>query len=235
MTFVYDLLSLVLPGAVFIFAAHLMRVSLRRVEGYAFLFSTLIAGWTIQLFADVSNWLMVVGLAKLGFEAMAVPEDVYPSLLVMRGMLLGVGAALVVNRWFGIERVSRIVAESSGDLLEAQLQECIEGTRTVEVTLKTGKSYVGVPLSSRVTRDGEGDVRLLPILSGYRDEEKKLRITTNYAPGLDANVLRTRGLTLAELAIVVRKAEIVSLRGFDVPLYFDAMNVSIPGPRGDGV
>ena len=48
MGFVHEVLALVLPGALFTVLTHWVRFRLRRTEGYALLFYTLLAGWLIQ-------------------------------------------------------------------------------------------------------------------------------------------------------------------------------------------
>ena len=68
MGFVQDILSLVLPGALFILLAHATRLRLRRVEGYALLFYTLLAGWMIQGATGLLHGLLLIAWERIGLE-----------------------------------------------------------------------------------------------------------------------------------------------------------------------
>ena len=108
---------------------------------------------------------------------------------------------------------------SSGKFMEVTFQSAVEESSTVEVTLETGKSYVGVPVGSRVATKDQGDLWLVPLMSGYRDDQHRLKMTTSYADELDEAILESRGLSPADLTVAIDKSRIVSARPFDIELY----------------
>jgi len=62
--------------------------------------------------------------------------------------------------------------------LEMVLDQCLRRTYPVMLTQSSGKVYVGYVLSTALE---EGDwLRLQPVFSGYRDENQKFVITTDY-------------------------------------------------------
>lgn len=126
----------------------------------------------------------------------------------------------MVNRLWDLDRVSRDVAGESGEFRELTYQVAIMEQSPVEVTLETGKSYVGIPFASRVAMRDEGDLWLLLLMSGYRDKRQELSITTNYAAKLDEDNLDAAGkLPVDGFEVALPKSRIVSVRPFDVELY----------------
>ena len=156
MGFVHDMLALVLPGALFNLVAHFVRLRLRRVEGYALLFYTLLAGWIIQGITGPLNGLLLIAWDRFGFDPVAFGADAYRAATISGSMLCALLAALATNRFWSIDRVSRDVAREAGEFRELTYQVAIEGRNPVEVTLETGKLYVGVPFASRVAIKDEG-------------------------------------------------------------------------------
>ncbi|MDE0036235.1 MAG: hypothetical protein OXU77_01595 [Gammaproteobacteria bacterium] len=86
MGFVHDVLALVLPGALFNLVAHSARLRLRRVEGYALLFYTLLAGWLIQGATGLLNGLLLIAWEWIGFERMVFQADAYRAMTISGGM-----------------------------------------------------------------------------------------------------------------------------------------------------
>ncbi len=219
MGFVHDILALVLPGALFNLIAHSTRLRLRRVEGYALLFYTLLAGWLIQGATGLVNDLLFIALERFGSEPIMLEADAYRVATISGGMLVALFTAMVINRLRSIDRVSRELAEESGEFRELTYQLAIVESNPVEVTLETGKSYVGVPVASRVATKDEGDLWLVLLMSGHRDERQVLRITTNYAARLDEELSPGHKLPLGGFVVALPKNRIVSARPFNLELY----------------
>ncbi len=219
MGFVQDILALVLPGALFNSVTHFARLRLRRAEGYSLLFYTLLAGWMLQGASGLAKSLLLISWEWNGFERVALEPDAYRAATITGGMLCALIAATLTNRWWGIDRVSRDVAGASGEFRELTYQEAIVETSPIEVTLETGKLYIGIPVASRLAIKDEGDLLLVLLMSGYRDERQELRITTSYAAKLDEDLEAERKLHLGDFVVALPKSRIVSARPFDVDLY----------------
>ena len=223
MGFVQDILALVLPGALFNLVAHAARLRLRRAEGYALLFYTLLAGWMIQGAAWLLNGLLLTVWEWTGLGPFVLEAGGYRAATITGGLLLALFAATVVNRFWSMDRVSMDVAADSGEFRELTYQVAIVETSPVEVTLETSKVYVGIPLASRLAMKDESDLWLVLLMSGHRDERQELTITTNYTAKFREDDLDVaRSLPLGGFVVALPKNRIVSARPFDVGLYEEA-------------
>ncbi len=221
MGFVQDILALVLPGAMFTWGAHYARLRLRRVEGYALLFYTLLVGWIIQGATRLLNGLLLIAWERLGLERMVFEADAYRAMTITGGMVLALFAAAVVNRLWSMDRVSRDVAADSGEFRELTYQVAIMETSPVEVTLETGKSYIGIPVASRLATKDEGDLWLVLLMSGYRDRRQNLKVTTSYAAKFGEDLSTPPRVPLGDYVIALPKSRVVSARPFDISLSQD--------------
>ena len=108
------------------------------------------------------------------------------------------------------------------------MQDCIDSSSLVELTLETGKSYVGLVLESGISTPSESDVSIVPIFSGYRDDEQQLQLTTSY---MDA-ILKVppKDDFLYEFELVLSKSQIASARRFDVAIFADNFGCPLPEP-----
>lgn len=218
MGFVQDILALVLPGALFNLLAHSARLRLRRVEGYALLFYTLLAGWILQGATRLLDGLLLIAWEMTGLEPFVFEPDAYRAVTISGGMLLALLAAAGVNRLRSIDRVSMDVAAESGEFREVTYQVAIVRASPVEVTLETGKSYIGIPVASRVAMKDEGDLWLVLLMSGHRDKRQKLRITTSYTEKFNESSSSAPSLPIGEFVVALPKNRIVSARPFNVNL-----------------
>ena len=115
------------------------------------------------------------------------------------------------------------MARESGDLIELLISESIEEQKVVEISLRSGKSYIGFALESGITRQGESDIALIPIASGYRNKDtQELEITNDYArvilESLD-DPSPGPSLVYKDFQIVIPMSEIVSARIFYFEVY----------------
>ena len=70
-------------------------------------------------------------------------------------------------------------------MVELLIAEAIKRSRLLEVSLKSGKSYIGFAVGNTISRWPEADLALLPVSSGYRHRDTQdLVITTHYAPAM---------------------------------------------------
>jgi hypothetical protein len=115
------------------------------------------------------------------------------SLLAFLGGALGWRPLNLLLRISGRDRdhYARAARETWGDYLEILLEDSIQRSLPVAVTLKNGKFYIGWVLQNFDPAYERKYVRLLPTDSGYRDPTThKLNFTTNYSPVLREVVRR---------------------------------------------
>ncbi len=98
----------------------------------------------------------------------------------------------------------------------------------LQISLESRKVYIGFVKSVDFAEMKAGDVTMLPLYSGYRDQNtQELTITTSYEPLIE----EISSMLLSEddyLDIVFRMSEISAVRFFDEHIreYFDSGNRS---------
>jgi len=110
-----------------------------------------------------------------------------------------------VNSW--------VIRNYAGDLI-AHIHRAMMDLAPVSLTLKSRKVYVGFVQGVPSLDPAKAYIRLLPVLSGYRDSDKLIYcFTTDYAAAID-EVEDPRSLIK-----VIPLSEIQSAGLFDVGLY----------------
>ena len=127
-----------------------------------------------------------------------------------------------LGNWIWDEEESAIkAATEAGDRVELLLTESIRQEEFVEITLATGKAYIGRALGHKSVAVTQPDIALIPLMSGYRDKDtQELELTINYASVIPES--RPDGYTFLEndyFRIVIPRAQIVSVRFFDPGTY----------------
>ena len=125
----------------------------------------------------------------------------------------------ILNRFSRFDRfeAQQKAAEAAGDQISLIIDQAMLEGRFVELSLASGKSYVGSPIQGTFGHRDGGDVALIPIASGYRDNDSRdLVMTTNYAPAIK-DQLSERAVDDLRVAFPMR--DIASARPFDRQLY----------------
>ena len=207
-----------LAGYLFLSWFNATRYSLPRETGYHVVFQSALAGVLLFLFAR-----LVVVLAGTFAPAVAecwkivVPLDY--SGTAAGTFILAAILPLILNKLSRFDRfkAQQKAAEAAGDQISLIIDQAMLQGRLVELSLASGKSYVGSPIQGTFGHRDGGDVALIPIASGYRDTDSRdLVMTTNYAPAINEQ-LSVRGLDDLKVAFPMR--DIVSARLFDQELY----------------
>ena len=208
MNFSWPLLS-VLGGYLFVTRCYLTRYDAQRASGYHIFFRSAIAGAFLHVPA-VCGMIALSCLfqhsqlscfAKWSFFT----SSIYPCLAIL-SFVSGLVLPVIVNHFLDGAEITKDVARKNGDLIELLLIESMEGAELVEFSLKNRKVYIGFVLNyGSETKDGEFDVELLPLISGYRHiDTLDLIVTTSY----DSTMAKG-------FSIIIPMAEIVSARLFD--------------------
>ena len=101
-------------------------------------------------------------------------------------------------------------------------------TTQLMITTTSGKVYIGWVLKMKLPKGDRQWLHVFPTQSGYRDEEQKLRITTDYVPAQDhyskllaqtqdPDLLAAQGINRPMAIISVK--EIVSIQHFNSDIY----------------
>ena len=207
-----------LAGYLFLGWFNGTRYSLPRETGYHVVFKSAIAGAVLFVIAR-----LLAMLANAVTPALAtcwntiVPLD-YSGTAAGTFLL----AALLPSIFNTFPRFDRFeaqqkAAEAAGDQISLIIDQAMLEGRFVELSLASGKSYVGSPIQGTFGHRDGGDIALIPIASGYRDNDSRdLVMTTNYAPAIK-DQLSERAVDDLRVAFPMR--DIASARLFDQQLY----------------
>ena len=207
-----------LAGYLFLNWFNGTRYSLPRETGYHVVFQSAIAGVVlffiarlIVVFANTyvpaisEYWKIIVPLDYSGTAA---------GTFVLAAIL-----PLILNTFSRFDQFAarQKAAEAAGDQISLIIDQAMMEGRFVELSLASGKSYVGSPIQGTFGHRDGGDVALIPLASGYRDNDSRdLVMTTNYAPAIEDQL---SDLALDDLKVAFPMRDIVSARLFDQELY----------------
>ena len=182
-------LLFVLSGAfVFLYRCHYTSYLASRTEGRQLLFRVgaaasclLLLSYSLLMAGEAFLPSSTVSFVKKTWRILFSPFDV-PFLPVYLGVfVLGPLLAFIVNRLYGADRASTRAIRNYGTETEKLLLKAMETGALVLVTLENRKVYIGWPAYSPDLRHESNQFRILPAVSGYREENSlELHPTTQY-------------------------------------------------------
>ena len=216
-----SLLLHAVAGYLFLITCELTRHQAARASGYHVLLQSAAWGFALYLVAHAAafgldHWCESV----VKFWSDWAPEPFTGEVMLSLVLALAVPYAL---RFCGVVsplQIARGVALGEGGHIELLILDSMEHGKAVELTLRNRKSYVGLVTDLAVGENSSGDLVLIPMLSGYRNEETlKLEITTDYIPVVRAYTEPGSTLTEDDFRVAVPLNEIVSARPFEKDVY----------------
>lgn len=212
-----------LVGFLFLVMATKTRFSLMRLSGYQVVFVSALVG---ALF--VVSGRVLVFLLDGRFAAIQSRWDNFApfesSGTIAVSAALAVGVAVLWNLMTDNEAAARRSARRSGNQILWLLRDSLAKNRMVEVTLKSNKCYVGYVHDTGVTAHrADPDIALIPMASGYRDDETlELVLTTFYGKRI-AEFLDAQGdppsWRFKHFQVAFPFSQIASVRLFDPTVY----------------
>ena len=156
-----------LGGYWFMTHLHFTRYGALRDSGYHVFFRAVIAGVVLAIIAHsiiffLNPYIPEVNATWASF--IPIPYSGTAILIALPGYVL----PIIGNQFYGEEKAARRAATESGDLIELLIAKSIDDQRLIELSLRSGNSYIGFALESGITRQGESDIALIPMASGYR-------------------------------------------------------------------
>ena len=181
---VNTLLEATLVGFLAAFFLNVVRYWLIHQVGYWVFLPVLTVGTAFLWIADVGlaaleqilgterrDWMLCLGSATFWATMLAVLTSVLANVVI------------------GRKRSARLAAKWRGSLIECLMQDSID-SGLVELTLETGKSYVGKVIDSGINTSNDSDVSIMPIFSGHRNSKHQLELTTAYMGPLQRSFIR---------------------------------------------
>jgi hypothetical protein len=224
----YNLLLLpLLGGYIYVRSCFRTRYNALRSEDYRLLFLAAQYGLYFLIAAALMRGafnLLTQAIPSLSYID-RIWHAIFPfdySGVAFLAFFLGSTLWKLVNRRYDNDaEVGKAIAEK-GDPLEMLLQKAMDETKSVLITMKSGKVYVG---NVAVTFNPAYDVKsvmIMPIHSGYRDNiDQTVTFNIDYTKVYD--MIRNgdeEALRLAEdIGTVIPLEEIRSVSIFNLPLY----------------
>jgi hypothetical protein len=219
------LLLPLLGGYVFLRQWNRTRFSSRRYSGERLLLHAALAGILFLAAAFLITRLLIWSVPGVGLWWRRMVPFPYSGSAVL-AFLLGAGLWWPLNAVFrrSAEDAADQVIEETGDYLETLLVRAIRRTKPVSVTLKSGKTYIGFVVTNFNPSFDRRFISLLPLQSGYRNEQHELVINTDYARVYEWITQQGRSETeldelMKDFIIVLPVGEIQSVNLFDRDAY----------------
>lgn len=131
---------------------------------------------------------------------------------------------LLVDKEYAAIRAAR----ENGELMGIFVTEAIGTGRYVEISLDTGKVYIGHLVESGIGMSSQFDFMIVPLFSGYRDRgTNELIIKQSYSLAIDE--MRRQDKRREELRICIALSRVVLVRFFDPDLAIHIGNSGIDG------
>lgn len=205
-----------LCGYWFLTLCNFTKFRILRDSGYHLLFRSAIVGFVLfissHILVKIVEYPIPDNQIFLAWQNW-VPMEILIALIctVFFSLIL----PILFNLFYDKIEAAREVAEQNGDFIELLIDQSINQSLPVELSLRSGKSYVGYAIKSRLATQSEVDLVLVPIVSGYRKTEtRELEITTHYS-----SIIEEFDKNIEDFRIVIPMSEIVSARLFDREVY----------------
>lgn len=177
----FNLLLLPLLGGYwFVNLAHCFKYSVARQPAQQLLLTSATAGVALAFV----SW----GVVTAFILACPTCHEIWRSFLpwnfsgtAIGSLLLGPLAAFIVNLFVDQETAEERAIENEGNGLERLFARATKASKQVLLTMESGKVYVGwIVRMPPDPRSENAYVRILPTMSGYRDEKHRIQFTTMY-------------------------------------------------------
>ncbi len=206
-----------LCGYWFLTHCNLTKFHSLRESGYHVLFRSAIAGLGFFVLSHLAvQTVELVFPANRIFPAWRELIPIEYSVTLTFTVFFAVVSPVFFNYFYDEIDTAREVAEKNGDFIELLIKQSIDEDLLVELSLHSGKSYVGYAINSRLATQSKVDVELVPIASGYRKKETlELDITTDYSSVIEI----FDDMDATDFRIAIPMSQIVSARLFDKEVY----------------
>ncbi|WP_375577653.1 hypothetical protein ABWH96_11380 [Marivirga tractuosa] len=176
----------------------------------------LISAGLKHYFPEFSYWI----LSKLPIKE----KHIGTSLL---SFLIGLSSSHILNKIRSKEKIFKKLVEKYGGDAERLIQECFYQKELLAVSLKNEKVYIGFITEFKASLDNTY-IALDPVFSGFRDEERKLILTTDYLEAFETfeTFYPEKEKQTSQLQdqagfskLLIKKEEIRTFSKFDMDLY----------------
>lgn len=214
----------------FIFISHWWRSRyfVLRFDGHRLIFYSAAAG---AFFLTLST-LLTTAFANWFPELVEwwQPLRPFPHLAkTFLAFLVGVSIWIPLNRFFHDKQreIDRVIDEKD-DPLEVMLRKALGQGRLIMFSVKNGKVYVGLVASLQDPSRTMQFIKIVPLMSGYRDKDTKVVQFTTFYPQVDET-----GQPVKAFEVVLPTGELQSVNLFDETIH--AKYFALPKPGAEPI
>jgi small nuclear ribonucleoprotein (snRNP)-like protein len=221
----FNLLLFPLVGGYYLIT-HLERFRFlnHRLDSQTVLFNSTIVGIILLLisflFCSTITWLFPGQVEYVKTNVFPIKESFFGTAVL--SYFIGVAVSKVGNLFINEQKEIARAIDRIGNELELLFKFSCEKSEPILVTLKNDKVYIGwVELLPKPQPPESTYIRLVPLLSGYRDSKKSLHITTNYSQVYSDYIRQARITKIVDLQmnLVIQVSEIISATRFDAEMF----------------
>ena len=229
-----SLLLHAIAGYWFLLSYRNTKIQTKDAVSYHVLLRAAIAGSVLLL----ASHFILRGIGYIATEGVSTAQDLMPNLITLEVVASLVLARVTPSILHGLGLVesdhaiiSKQAKEASGHV-ELLALEALEKNTPIEVTLRSRKVYVGYVKSVGVKSSRDGDLTLLPIMSGFRDVDTlDLTLDLVYTSTIQQFTSSPSGLAEDDFRLVVRLTEVITARLFNESVYATFQTVIARGER----
>lgn len=232
----FNLLLLpLLGGYLFISKCNKTLFDSKRHSGQRLLIESAVWGLIFLIIAHITSKILIATFPAF-YEWWKWFVPFRHSGVAFGAFLIGVFSWPIVNRFSSRRDEQKKAIEKWNDYLEIILDQALENTKQLMITLKNGKVYIGFVLWPFNPEYDRKYIFILPTVSGYRDKDThELELTTQYTSVYKQMIEEEAErlvLGVEDFRILVPVSEIVSAHLFD-SLAFEMFN-PLPHETGGG-
>lgn len=219
----WNLLLLPLIGGYYVLSrSNLYKYTQQRLDRQRLIFDSIVAGFVLLMIGFVLRLLVLLipGVAQWYYQH--TPLEIPYLVTGLSSFVLGVLFAELGNKFIYTDRnvyIERGI-ERVGTQLDLLLNTSVRKSILLEFTLDTSKVYVAwvkeLPIPT-VTNY----IRVIPVISGYRDSQLRLHFTTHYLSVYSEYVKegKIKGVEELDVDLIITVDNIVTVSYFDLDMY----------------
>lgn len=176
-SYIYPLIA----GFLFLRCTHYYRFDYKEYSGYRLILPAIAYGLAFYFFANIYYYFIVIDNYHGTIDSWdKVLGNQYPLIGLIAVLLSGLLSA-TTNVIISAEKAKALKIKYSNNTILRVLYRSAKKENPILISLDTGKVYIGLLVKSEDDPSYDPTVGILPIMSGYRDSEKKVvRITHSY-------------------------------------------------------
>jgi len=220
----FDLLILPLVGGFFFSKkSHLTRYKLPKLDGHRLIFYSALPAIFFLLISAFITYVLSDNFPTFVWWWKGIVPFKYSGSTFI-SLLLGLSLPYLTNPFFNYKHYFRKMIQEHGSSLDVFLDDSINQSKIISITLKNDKVYIG-KLTKIYSPIGAEDkyITLLPIFSGYRHSDTRtLELTTSYLSifeKISENDEALGELTIDDFQIIISVDELISTNIFDLNAY----------------